>query len=351
MKNNFSRSGFTLVELLAFIVILAIILVISLPLVMDILGVIKKDAFKATANSIADAGRILIANEGDNSEYQSFYYLEGVEYNADNKKLDYSGDGPITGVVVLNGKGKVALAIHDGTYCAIKSTIDNKVSINEATPDNCNSYNVITTCDTWDQLASYYDLDLNSLLEINNETDSNSSTCNRNIKIPILANAAEYKVVGANEAITYYKTYYTVGYFNYSQSFTSTNYEYTVKLGNLPLNITDIENTTAVSTNIYSDINAFKRYIVKKNMGEISWLDGTPLEISLSQAKDFRSHALDSTNVTVNNVTVTCNTTDCNAVVNTTINNLNDVNPNIINSNSIVYIPIKFKLEFNGAGL
>jgi type IV pilus assembly protein PilA len=49
------KKGFTLVELLAVIVILAIILVIAVPQVMKVIGQSKADSYKASANLILKA--------------------------------------------------------------------------------------------------------------------------------------------------------------------------------------------------------------------------------------------------------------------------------------------------------
>lgn len=49
-----NRKGFTLIELLAVIIVLAIILVITVPTILNTLGDTRKDAFEASANSVAD---------------------------------------------------------------------------------------------------------------------------------------------------------------------------------------------------------------------------------------------------------------------------------------------------------
>ena len=49
------KNAFTLIELLAVIVILAVILVISIPRILDVIETSKKDSFKSTAQLIADS--------------------------------------------------------------------------------------------------------------------------------------------------------------------------------------------------------------------------------------------------------------------------------------------------------
>ena len=49
------RNAFTLIELLAVIVILAVILVISIPRILDVIETSKLDSFKTSAQIIADS--------------------------------------------------------------------------------------------------------------------------------------------------------------------------------------------------------------------------------------------------------------------------------------------------------
>ena len=350
MKNKFSKLGFTLIELLAAIIIIIVVIAIAVPLVINMIDIVKREAFRATAYSIADSGRLLIANQNESQGYQEFFYLDGKEYNADNKKLDYSGEGPKTGVVILNEKNRVVMAIHNGTYCAIKSADTNKVTVTKTLPDDCNAYSIITTCDIWEQIAIKYDVSLADLLAANNETDSKSSTCDRDIKIPVSSTSSGSSYAGDGGTTVYYKTYYTMGYVS-SSSTLPLSYQYTIKLGVLPLNIADIEVTRVTTQSVFESLDDFKRYITKKNMGEVIWPGETPAEIDISQASVFRDHAADSMNMSADDVFVSCDTEACYATVNATVNNLNNVNPNTIEGvGQVAYTPIKFTVEFNGEG-
>lgn len=62
MEQN-SQKGFTLVELLAVIVILAIILIIAVPGVLTIIDNSRKDSLVSTAKTIKDAARLYITTE------------------------------------------------------------------------------------------------------------------------------------------------------------------------------------------------------------------------------------------------------------------------------------------------
>ncbi|MDD2203198.1 MAG: hypothetical protein PHT75_00640 [Bacilli bacterium] len=351
MKNKFSKSGFTLIELLSTIIIIIVVLTISVPLIQSMVEIAQREAFRATAHSIADSGRILIANENESQGYQEFYYLEGKEYNIDGKKLDYAGDGPKTGVVILTEKNKVVLAIHSGTYCATKSANTNTVAVAKTLPEDCKAYNIIKTCDSWEQIAIQYDVSLEALLEANEETDSNSSTCDRDIKIPIspISSGGSYAGGDGDGDAIYYKTYYTMGYVSTSVTLPF-SYEYTIELGVLPLAVENIKEARVTMQSVFEELPEFERYIVKKNMGEVIWPGGDAAPINIDKASVFRDHAATSSNLTADEVVITCDTESCYASVKATLDNLTNVNPNTIEgAGEVAYAPIKFTVEFNGA--
>ena len=63
------KKTFTLIELLAVIIILAVILVISIPKILDVIDESKKDSFKTSAQLIADsAEKKYITNKLQNND-------------------------------------------------------------------------------------------------------------------------------------------------------------------------------------------------------------------------------------------------------------------------------------------
>ncbi len=345
-----TKQGFTLIELLAAIIIIIIIIAIAVPLIFNMIEIAKREAFRATAYSIADSGRLLVASENESQGYQEFYYLDGIEYNADDWKLDYSGKGPKTGIVVINKKNKVVLAIHNGTYCATKSADTNTVSVTKTLPEDCNTYSIVETCDTWEKIALQYDVNLEELLAYNDESDPNSSTCDRDIKIPIASTNAGGSYASEDGQTVYYKTYYTVGYVSTSVTLPY-SYEYTIKLGALPLPLEDIKVTRVTMESVFESLDDFKRYITKRNMGEVIWQGGDDTPIDISQASVLRDYAARNANMTADDVTVMCDDEACYATVKSTLDNLTNVNLNTIEGvGQVSYAPVKFTVEFNGEG-
>lgn len=138
MKN---KSGFTLIELLAVVVILAVIALISTPLILNIIDGAKKGAFQSTAYGILEAGKLSYATELLKTgvvDSLSFTYEDGVETaEQGDLKLEYKGTRPKDGKIFINGKGEMAIAIHNGDYCAEKKYSDVEVTISQKVLADC----------------------------------------------------------------------------------------------------------------------------------------------------------------------------------------------------------------------
>ena len=110
------RNAFTLIELLAVIVILAVILVISIPRILDVIETSKKDSFKNAAQLIADSAekkkvsdKLLGKDEEitckdvakiNDEDYKSCIISFDSEGNA---KVNITGKGKFDGLKITNG--------------------------------------------------------------------------------------------------------------------------------------------------------------------------------------------------------------------------------------------------------
>ena len=102
------RNAFTLIELLAVIVILAVILVISIPRILDVIETSKKDSFKSTAQLIADsAEKKYVTNKLNNIDEvitcENVSKLNKEDYEYCFVKIDNEGKAKVT----IEGKGKM----------------------------------------------------------------------------------------------------------------------------------------------------------------------------------------------------------------------------------------------------
>ena len=101
------KNAFTLIELLAVIVILAVILVISIPRILDVIETSKKDSFKNSAQLIADsAEKKYVTNKLNNIDEEitcdSVSKLNKEDYEYCFVKIDEEGKATVT----IEGKGK-----------------------------------------------------------------------------------------------------------------------------------------------------------------------------------------------------------------------------------------------------
>ena len=94
-----SKSGFTLVELLAVIVILAIIAVIATPIILGVIETAKKGAAEQSAYGYIDAVEKQIAINQINNKNTSLVPMNGVVSVIDLSSVEVKGQKPSDGVI------------------------------------------------------------------------------------------------------------------------------------------------------------------------------------------------------------------------------------------------------------
>ncbi len=131
------KNAFTLIELLAVIVILAVILVISIPRILDVIEESKLDSFKSTAQIIADsAEKKYVTNKLNNIDEvitcENVTKLSKEDYEYCFVKIDNEGKAKVT----IEGNGKFK-----GNTCT-----GNKINVdcNKATDSKYFTYKEIT---------------------------------------------------------------------------------------------------------------------------------------------------------------------------------------------------------------
>ncbi len=168
------KNAFTLIELLAVIVILAVILVISIPRILDVIETSKKDSFKNSAQLIADSAekkkasdKLLDKDEEitckdvakiNDEDYASCKISFDSEGNA---KVSILGRGKFDGLKITNGTKENAevkeitkptygmkaveyitnLLEYDGEGLKIDNTPDQNIRYYGANPNNYVSFN------------------------------------------------------------------------------------------------------------------------------------------------------------------------------------------------------------------
>ena len=123
MKNK----GFTLVELLAVIVILAVISLITVPMILGVIEEAKKSAAVESVNGLLDAAdKYMITSIFGESTVTRF------DFPGDTK-LSYKGTKPTSGTLVVDEEGNKSITVSINGYCVRKRFYDKTPSIIEGT--------------------------------------------------------------------------------------------------------------------------------------------------------------------------------------------------------------------------
>ena len=121
------RKGFTLVELLAVIVILAIIALITTPMIMNVIEKARKGAAIQSVNGLLEAGE----------QYQIEGMIEGNSSNVidlTSDALNIKGSKPESGLLVIDSNGNMSIIAKYGNYCIQKKYEDESPKIVEKDP-------------------------------------------------------------------------------------------------------------------------------------------------------------------------------------------------------------------------
>ena len=131
-----SKKGFTLMEMLGVIIILATILAIAMPKITD---TIYEAQYKAFTNDVNELHGITKLEYNNKNEYRTYYFEDGKQVNIEEVgKLDFKGDNPGRGYIEIyqNGDIEFELVSKNGKFCASKSINEEKAVI-----QRCNKIN------------------------------------------------------------------------------------------------------------------------------------------------------------------------------------------------------------------
>ena len=121
------RKGFTLIELLGVIVVLAVIAIITTPVILGVIEKSKKGALQSSGYGLVETG-ILYHAEYQNSQTVRFDIKNNQIRTKEENKIDYKGSIK-DGTILINNQGEVTVCINDGKYAAYKNYKDNKIIV------------------------------------------------------------------------------------------------------------------------------------------------------------------------------------------------------------------------------
>lgn len=127
--------AFTLIELLAVIIILGILTLLIAPKVVNMLNESEKNTNMTSAQNLVKAAELKASNNDmtGNNENIKINYQTGENKNY----LDYTGEKPTSGQVQIKSNGEVAMAVRFGDYCYLKSYNSNDITTIPYTAETC----------------------------------------------------------------------------------------------------------------------------------------------------------------------------------------------------------------------
>lgn len=179
IKKDKNILAFTLIELLAVIVILAVVATISTLIILGVVEDAKKGSLKVTAYSLMDGALSTVMKQEIIGE--KMYIIENKSFVGDG--IDIRESLPKNGQISVNEELKTAVAITDGKWCARKDYEEKEVTISEyvnaydcrieiiiPTPKLCFDFDISTR-----KIEGYYDYE---------DDDSNNPACPKDVVIP-----------------------------------------------------------------------------------------------------------------------------------------------------------------------
>ena len=140
------KKGFTLVELLAVIIILGILSIVIVPKVINTLNVSEEKTNMASAKGLLKAAEY----KYQDNEIKGISENITIDYtnNQNTNKLDYSGKKPEKGQVNILKNGRIAISVKIGEKCYSKNYNSSEITINPYNEETCGKLiKIVTTGD------------------------------------------------------------------------------------------------------------------------------------------------------------------------------------------------------------
>ena len=169
------KNGFTLVELLGVIVVLAILALITIPIISNVINDVRIKALQNSAYGLIEASNLYYAQYGNASNIRFDINDNKVSSSDTDNLINYKGSIK-SGTVILDKKGQVTVCITDGKNSAYKNYNEKNITTIKGKVCNIPSNTSIVYLDD-DATIDYYDNPkltelVNELVEKNNILES-----------------------------------------------------------------------------------------------------------------------------------------------------------------------------------
>ena len=146
------KNGFTLVELLAVIIILGLIAVLIVPKVVNMLDDAEKNTNMTSAENLIKAATYKTTNNEITGkvENKKINYTTGENVNY----LDYTGTKPTNGQVHIKSNGQIAMAVKFGDNCYLKAYNSDDITTIPYNENTCGENSNVFTNYTMPELAT-----------------------------------------------------------------------------------------------------------------------------------------------------------------------------------------------------
>ena len=133
------KKAFTLVELLAVIIVLGIILVITIPKVLNLVDVSKEGTFKSNVNEALNITKMhfnekFMMKLNPNATYN--FNNGNIEVNGESLSIT-KGEMDLVGYISINEDGESKISLSNDKYCAVKKYGDGEIQVYKAGSANC----------------------------------------------------------------------------------------------------------------------------------------------------------------------------------------------------------------------
>ncbi len=140
-----NAKGFSLVELLMVLAVLALVLLIITPWVLTAINDARKGAFSASSYGLVKTAenhyyrRTVNGNSIEEVVYKFNNGAQSTPVPATMAPLDYSGERPKRGKIVVTEEGEIYMALKNGLFCSYKSYDESEVTVRliEDMEDEC----------------------------------------------------------------------------------------------------------------------------------------------------------------------------------------------------------------------